>query len=109
LNIAGGQSLRHTAVYLAEQPVDCNGDARLDFRMEFSPNEVLPLRNLGRFRLSVSSDPAAFDREQKRFAAVKLTDPWARLAAAYHITGDQQALDKLRRRHPAAAASLGDL
>ena len=40
-------------------------------------------RNLGRFRLAVSGDPAAFEREQKRFAVVKVSDPWLRLAAAY--------------------------
>jgi hypothetical protein len=42
---------------------------------------------LGCFRLSVTSDPAAFDRERTRFAAMKLTDPWARLAVAYAVNG----------------------
>ncbi len=45
-------------------------------------------RNLGRFRLSVSGDPAIFAREQGRFAAMRLADPWARLAAAYHVSGN---------------------
>ena len=40
---------------------------------------------------------------------MKLTDPWARLAAAYRSVGDQQALDKLLERHPAAAVGVGDL
>ena len=40
---------------------------------------------------------------------MKLTDPWARLAAAYHLLGDRQALDKLLKHHPAAAAGVGDL
>ena len=40
---------------------------------------------------------------------MKLTDPWAKLAAAYHVLGDQQALDKLLKHHPAAAAGIGDL
>ena len=43
--------------------------------------------NLGRFRLSVCGDPAALDREEKRLAVVNLTDPWARLAAAYARNG----------------------
>jgi len=65
--------------------------------------------SLGRFRLSVSGDPAIFARERHRFAAMKITDPWARLAAAYHLLGDQQAVDKLLKQHPAAAAAISDL
>jgi len=64
---------------------------------------------LGRFRLSVSPDPATFDREEKRFAVLKLTDPWAKLAAAYHVLGDQAARDTLVKQRPAAAAGIGDL
>ncbi len=55
--------------------------------MDFFANANRPHENLGRFRLSVSSDPAAFDREQTRFAARKLTDPWAKLAVAYALNG----------------------
>ncbi|MFN7732930.1 MAG: protein kinase domain-containing protein [Pirellula sp.] len=65
--------------------------------------------NLGRFRLSVSDDPADFNRERLRFAALKVRDPWAKLAATYMIIGDQPALDVLLTAHPAAAASIGDL
>jgi tetratricopeptide (TPR) repeat protein len=65
--------------------------------------------NLGRFRLSLSSDPAALNRERKRFAALKLTDPWAKLAAAYHLLGDKKALDTLVKHHPKAAFGIGDL
>ncbi len=36
---------------------------------------------------------------------MKPTDPWAKLAAAYHFIGDQKALDKLVDQHPAAAAA----
>jgi WD40 repeat protein/serine/threonine protein kinase/tetratricopeptide (TPR) repeat protein len=55
-------------------------------------------RLIGRFRLSVSDDPAAFEREQKRFAAMKLNDPWAKLGAAYALHGRQDvALPYLRR------------
>jgi len=64
---------------------------------------------LGRFRLSVSGDAAILARERLRFAAMKFTDPWAKLAAAYHVLGDQQAFDKLLKHHPAAAAGIGDL
>jgi tetratricopeptide (TPR) repeat protein len=64
---------------------------------------------LGRFRLSASDDPAAFERQQKRVAVLKLSDPWAKLAAAYHVIGDQAARDQLLRRHPAATAGIGHL
>ncbi len=65
--------------------------------------------NLGRFRLSVSGDPDISARERHRFAALKITNPWARLAAAYHLLGDQQAVDQLLKQHPAAAAAIGDV
>jgi tetratricopeptide (TPR) repeat protein len=85
--ISGGQGRSHTAVYLAKQPVDCKDGTRLEFQMEFLAMAEWPFQNLGRFRLSVSSDPAAFVREQTRFAAMKLTDPSAKLAVAYAVNG----------------------
>jgi tetratricopeptide (TPR) repeat protein len=65
--------------------------------------------NLGRFRLSASEDPAILEREQKRVAAWKNTDPWAKLASAYHLSGNQPALEELLSRHPEAASAIGDL
>src|SRR5262249_9962461 len=67
-NIGGGQSRPHTAVYLTREPVECKEGARLEFQMEFSAYADWPLQNLGRFRLSVSSDPALFFEEEKRLA-----------------------------------------
>jgi WD40 repeat protein len=64
---------------------------------------------LGRFRLLVSADPAIFDREQKRLAALKLTDPWGKLAAAYRLVGDQQAEVAMLKQRPEAVAGIGDL
>jgi tetratricopeptide (TPR) repeat protein len=46
---------------------------------------------------------------QQRLAVTKIAEPWAKLAAAYHALGDQPALEKLLKRHPAAAAGIGDL
>jgi WD40 repeat protein/serine/threonine protein kinase/tetratricopeptide (TPR) repeat protein len=46
---------------------------------------------------------------RNRLAAMQLSDPWVRLAAAYHLFGDQPALEKLVKQHPAAAAGIGDL
>jgi tetratricopeptide (TPR) repeat protein len=40
---------------------------------------------------------------------MQLTDPWAKLAAAYHTIGDQQALDILLKQRPAAAVGIADL
>jgi hypothetical protein len=42
---------------------------------------------LGRFRLSVTDNPAAFEGEQVRLEAMKLADPWAKLGAAYALHG----------------------
>lgn len=47
--------------------------------------------------------------ELKRLAVLRLTDPWAKLAAAYYILGDQQRLESLIKQHPAAATAPGDL
>jgi len=40
---------------------------------------------------------------------LKLTDPWAKLAAAYQLLGDRQALDTLVKHHPEAASGSADL
>ncbi len=65
--------------------------------------------NLGHLRLSMTSDPAALERNRTLSAAMKLIDPWAKLAAMYHVIGDQPALDKLLKQHPTASADIGDL
>ena len=46
---------------------------------------------LGRFRLSVSHDPSAFEKELRQVAASKVADPWLRLAAAYALIGHNDA------------------
>ena len=54
--------------------------------------------NLGRFRFRCRVIRAAFDREQKRLAAMKLADPWSKLAAAYAADGrNDEALRYLSR------------
>ena len=68
-----------------------------------------PQANVGRFRLLVTDNPSALDREKVRFAALQLTDPWSKLAAAYRLVGDQPALDKLLKQHPEAQSALRDL
>lgn len=107
-NIAfSGEGRDCTAFWSLSKPVSLQRNATLIFDMQFSAHDFP--ENLGRFRLSVSDDPTAFDREQKRLAAMKLTDPWAKLAAAYHFIGDQPALERLAEQHPAAAVGVADL
>jgi hypothetical protein len=62
--------------------------------------------NLGRFRLSLTGDPAALDRERKRFTISKLADPWEKLAAAYQFLGDRKALAHRETEAIPRAASL---
>jgi WD40 repeat protein/tetratricopeptide (TPR) repeat protein len=47
-------------------------------------------------------------QSQNPAAAMKLTDPWARLAAAYRLNGNPQAVDQLVERHPKRAGQIGD-
>jgi WD40 repeat protein len=94
----------HLAVFeLAKAFVPTDG-AVLRVSLEFKSN--YKQYQLGRFRLSVSGDPATLEREEKRFAAMKLVDPWPRLAAAYRFAGNQQALGKLVARYPEAGGDL---
>ena len=58
--------------------------------------------NIGRFRLSVTDDPNAYVSALKRFAFRTTEDPWAKLAIAYDLIGDQEAYDKLLKQHPQA-------
>jgi WD40 repeat protein/tetratricopeptide (TPR) repeat protein len=97
----------HFALFELAGPVTAAAGKVLRVTLEFKSEHKQ--HGLGRFRLSVSPDAATFVREKKSASALKLTDPWAKLAAAYHVIGNQQALDTLLKRHPAAAAGIGDL
>jgi serine/threonine protein kinase/Tfp pilus assembly protein PilF len=98
----------HEAAFLVRD-AGAGRDRLFIVELQHKPSPDASNLNLGRFRLSVSGDPAVFARERYCFAARKLTDPWARLAVAYHIVGDRQAVDKFVRQHPAAAVGIGDL
>jgi len=97
----------HTAVFELAEAIGDGRPLRLTVRLNHRHYD--PTHTLGRFRLSVSADPVTLDREQKRLAAMQITDPWARLAAAYHLIGDQPAIARIVKHHPAAAAGVGDL
>jgi tetratricopeptide (TPR) repeat protein/tRNA A-37 threonylcarbamoyl transferase component Bud32 len=99
----------HTAVFeLTNDGIDGQASrltVRLNHRyLDQNPN----LGNLGRFRLSVSGDPAALARELKRFAATRLTNPWAKLAAAYDAIGQPQAAERVIAQHPEAPRGTSD-
>jgi WD40 repeat protein len=107
-NITTGEGKAHTSVWSLPAPVTLKAGTELRSQFQFNTLADWSDQNLGRFRLSVSGDPAAFEREQKRFAAMKRTDPWARLAAAYQLVGDQKALENLLKSHPEAAAGISE-
>lgn len=65
--------------------------------------------SLGRFRLSVTSDVNAFQRESVRFAAMRETDAWKRLASAYQLQGNDIGLNRLIVDHPEKALELAKL
>ncbi len=94
----GGEGRNCTAIWSLSKPVALVAGTTLTFEMQFGG---IGAENLGRFRLSVSEDVAFF--------AAKITDPWVKLAAVYHLLGDKKALDSLLKHHPAAAAGIGDL
>jgi tetratricopeptide (TPR) repeat protein len=100
-----GQS--HTAYFQLKQPITVIAKDSLAIVLHFK--SVYPKHVLGRFRLSVSDDPDLFDREEKRLAALKLTDPWVRLAAAYSLMNDQQSLDRLIQTVPSVEAGIAEL
>jgi WD40 repeat protein/tetratricopeptide (TPR) repeat protein len=80
----------------------------LKAELHFSRSQLTQC-NLGRIRVSVASDPAIVDQEKKRFAVLRLIDPWASLGAGYRLVGDQPALEKVLARHPSAAVGSGDV
>ncbi|HUY32809.1 MAG TPA: hypothetical protein VMV69_08510, partial [Pirellulales bacterium] len=105
----GGIGLNQSLVARLREPIAA-GETELRFVIHQNlDNPDLPGNNLGRFRLAVTDDATAFDRERRRFAALKLTDPWRKLAAAFHLRGDQSAVDRLVAHHPDASAGVGRL
>ena len=100
--VGGRIGQRHIAVFAAE----LSPDAKQLLKFELVS---MGKHHLGRFRISVSDDPAAFENEPREFATMQMTDPWTKLAAAYRFTGDQQAIDDLVERRPKNAGQIGDL
>ena len=103
-NIAGGQGLPHTAFLALDAPLQNEAGNSFTLTIKGPTSEKYGDENLGRFRLSVTDAPFAFENASVRIAAMKLTDPWTKLAAAYDIVGDQQALARVLEQHPETAS-----
>jgi WD40 repeat protein/tetratricopeptide (TPR) repeat protein len=103
--VGGGEGRDCTAIWATPKPVSLVAGTRLTFELQyyFAAGRS---ENLGHFRLSMSNDPAAIERESER---IKLTDPWVKLATAYRLRGDQPAIDRLIDRRPKLAGPIGDL
>lgn len=63
---------------------------------------------LGRFRIAVSGSPGAFERQRDCTGAASIPDPWARLAAACRIRGDEPQVERILEQRPGAAIPLAD-
>lgn len=102
-HVWGRQTEPHTAVFMtaAAVPVRRGGTSVLTLQHRDIDFAI----NLGRFRLSISEDPVS---DQKRLEALKIVQPWARLAMAYHLAEDSQSLNRLLELHPVAVSGLGD-
>ena len=83
-SISGGQHQSQTAYFSVGGDAKIPASNRVRFLLDFShiAGGGEPA-TLGRFRLSVSADAAAFDRERERLAVMKAPDPWVQLGAAY--------------------------
>ena len=98
---------RHVLVLNPEQPISADTKAltftiRQNHFNEAHPQGLL----LGRFRLSASSQPGAFQHEASRFAATKTQQAFLRLAAASALTGSDLDLAALTAGQPALATSI---
>jgi hypothetical protein len=100
-----GQGQNRTAIWSMAKPFSLAAGTKLKLEMQYQ-SDFAGYENLGHFRLSVSSDPAAIEQERKYSA---LTDPWEKLAVAYQLQGDQRAIDQLVQRRPKLAGFIGDL
>ena len=104
---AGRAGEKNTAIATIDLHRSPDDELRIELHSP-SPTRFVQ-HNLGRFRLSITDDPAAIGNEEKRFAAVKIADPWEKLAAAYFLLDNQLALNRLLKDHPAAIVSVGEL
>jgi WD40 repeat protein/tetratricopeptide (TPR) repeat protein len=86
-NITRGPGKNHTSVWSLSEPIRLAAGAELVSHMRFNEIPAYADQNLGRFRVSISDDPAPWDRAETYYVALGLTDPWAKLAGAYALVG----------------------
>jgi tetratricopeptide (TPR) repeat protein len=108
-NTGGGGGRPHQALFRLKQPISHDDGARLVFQMQFQTAPEWPGQNLGRFRLSVAADAYTWRNTMLAGGLKDVPGEWDRLAAAYYLSGDTQALNRLLEHKPQAAAGIGDL
>jgi tetratricopeptide (TPR) repeat protein len=97
-----------TSIWSLANPVSLAAGTTLICEMKFKEWKGVG-ENLGRFRLSVTSDSLGNDRAWKYLSVLKMNDPWQKLASTYQIEGNQQPIDTLVARRPQSAGLIGDL
>jgi serine/threonine protein kinase/tetratricopeptide (TPR) repeat protein len=87
--------------------------AGLEQLVESDPNSSLAASELADLLLESSPEgseaPQLPEGEKRRVAARQIADPWERLAAAHHILGEEEQLQKLVARHPLAEVGVADM
>ncbi len=112
-SINGGQGKAHTAVFVFEKPLPAGS---LALQMHF---ERYYASSLGRFRVSVTTDPKAGEAALPPDVEAVLALPGARRSAAQNqrllrqfllttpeLAGERDAIEKLRRERPAFPTTL---
>jgi WD40 repeat protein/tetratricopeptide (TPR) repeat protein/energy-coupling factor transporter ATP-binding protein EcfA2 len=105
-SIYGRQGQAHSAVI--SLALERAPDEELKLELHFSRAEYKH-HNLGSFRLSASEYAASLDSSGEILPFQQLTDPWQKLAAAFRLSDDQQAIDRLVEQRPQAAGLIGDV
>jgi WD40 repeat protein/tetratricopeptide (TPR) repeat protein len=107
-NIQGGVGSSHEAYLVPDAPLQSDSGFQIKFSLICRNRPPYDDQNIGRFRLSVSGDPQAFDHERGRLAANEITNPWARLIAAYRLSGNEAAVAKLLEQRPELQLDMAD-
>jgi WD40 repeat protein len=107
-DIGQRQGERTVSWYTTNLPVMEETPVILTIRMDFRDPEWIS-HSLGRFRLSVTDEPATLDREEATFSVEESSNSWVRLAYTYSAIGDQAAFERLLVHQPAAAIGVGDV
>lgn len=91
----------HQAIFGLTTPVTTQGQPLTIELQQHHP--------IGRFRVSVISDLREINRSKMQSMAWSFSDPWTKLAAAYHLAGQEAAYQQMIDRHPDALAGIGQL